>query len=319
MPRWKAFIQQHDTLSLNRQPEWLTVLASGLQHEPYCVEATVQDRIVGLLPLAYVSSFLFGKFLVSLPYINTAGIVADNETTAVALIDQAVALADRLRVKHLELRHEAAVTHSALTHSLTSKVHMRLSLPQTVPELWDQLHFKVRNKVRKGEKQGFTVHWGVAERLPEFYEVFSHNMRDLGTPVFSRKLFSSILECFPQQAELCVIRAGQQPIAVALLTHGNGSTEVPSASSLRAFGSTNANDFMYWQLLQRAIARGQRMFDFGRSTIDSNTYVLRRSGCALRSRRCGSTTLAVDLQTTCDARMPSTIASSRCGRSCRCG
>ena len=92
MPRWKAFIQQHDALSLNRQPEWLTVLASGLRHEPYCVEATVQDRIVGLLPLAYVNSFLFGKFLVSLPYINTAGIVADNETTAAALIDQAVAL-----------------------------------------------------------------------------------------------------------------------------------------------------------------------------------------------------------------------------------
>ena len=35
-------------------------------------------------------------------------------------------------------------------------------------------------------------------------------MRDLGTPVFARKLFKSILLQFPGKAELCVVRFGRQ-------------------------------------------------------------------------------------------------------------
>jgi len=42
---------------------------------------------------------------------------------------------------------------------------------------------KARNQVRKGQKQPFTVHWGGEPLLADFYEVFSRNMRDPGTPV----------------------------------------------------------------------------------------------------------------------------------------
>jgi hypothetical protein len=49
-------------------------------------------------------------------------------------------------------------------------------------------------------------------------------------------------------------------------------TEVPSASSLKEYNPTNVNMLMYWHLLQRAIERGQQVFDFGRSTIDGATF-----------------------------------------------
>jgi serine/alanine adding enzyme len=177
-----------------------------------------------------------------------------------------------LNVRYLEFRHERKWAHPALTQELTSKVHMRLPLPPNADELWRQFDPKVRNQIRKGQNQSFTVHWGGLELLGDFYAVFSRNMRDLGTPTFGRKLFRSILQTFPGQAELCVVRLAQRPVAGGLLAHGDGVTEVPSASSLRRFNSTNANMFMYWQLLSRAIERGQHTFDFGRSSRESNTY-----------------------------------------------
>src|SRR5438046_9703572 len=91
------------------------------------------------------------------------------------------------------------------------QVHMRLELPATAGALWDQLNAKVRNQVRKGQKGGFTVHWGGAELLDEFYDVFSRNMRDLGTPAFGRRLFAAVLRQFPDQSELCVVRDGGRP------------------------------------------------------------------------------------------------------------
>ena len=149
---------------------------------------------------------------------------------------------------------------------------MRLTLPATPGQLWDQLSAKVRNQVRKGTKSELTVIWGGQERLGEFYDVFSQNMRDLGTPVFSRRLFVEIIRQFPDRAEFCIVRAGTTPVAAALLLHGWGTTEVPSASSLRQYNRTCANMLMYWKLLERAAERGQAVFDFGRSSPESNTY-----------------------------------------------
>src|SRR5262249_12227691 len=127
-------------------------------------------------------------------------------------------------------------------------------------------------QVKKGRKHNLSVVWGNVDILDDFYAVFSRNMRDLGTPVYSRRLFASALEEFPDRAELCVVRDGQQPLAAALLLHGWGVTEVPSASSLRTHNNTCANMLMYYHLLARAVERGQDVFDFGRSTPQGGTY-----------------------------------------------
>jgi len=251
---------------------WLTVCARGLGHVPYLLLAQEGKTTRGFLPLAYLKSVLFGRFLVSMPYLNYGGVSADDPATAALLIDRAIALADELRVRFLELRHTTPVEHPRLTERPGAKVHMRLTLPATVEELWKSLRDKVRNLVRKGQKQELTVAWGAHDVLSEFYAVFSENMRDLGTPVYGRRLFVAILDQFPDGAELCVVRAGREPVAGALLLHGRGATEVPSASSLRRFNPTGANMLMYWHLLERAARRGQRSFDFGRSSPDSPTF-----------------------------------------------
>jgi FemAB-related protein (PEP-CTERM system-associated) len=271
-PRLADYVRSRGAVALSRHPGWLTVLREGLGHVPYCLEAVEGGQTRGVLPLAYLRSWLFGRFLVSLPYLNSAGVVAEDDQAADALIAEAVRLADALRVKYLELRHEKVLGHPSFTDSINGKLHMRLTLPKTAGQLWDGFPAKVRNLVRKGQKHHLCVAWGGEELLPDFYAVFSHNMRDLGTPVYGKRLFQAALRQFPGQAELCVVRAENKGVAAALLLHGQGVTEVPSASALKEFNKTSANMLLYWQLLERALERGQGVFDFGRSTPDSGTY-----------------------------------------------
>ena len=127
------------------------------------------------------------------------------------MIHRAVELAEELDCRFLELRHETPIQHPALTKTVSEKVHMRLTLPQSVDELRSRLKAKVRNQVKKGESQGFSVHWGREELLEDFYTVFSRNMRDLGTPVFGKRLFQAILEGFGDSAEFCSMRDGIAP------------------------------------------------------------------------------------------------------------
>jgi FemAB-related protein (PEP-CTERM system-associated) len=206
-----------------------------------------------------------------------------NERAAGALLDRAGALADELRVRSLELRHEEALAHPLLSRTVSEKVQMRLALPATSELLWKGFKPEVRNLVRNGEKRDLQVEWAGVERLNEFYDIFARNMRDLGTPVFSKRLFAAMLRELGERAEICLVLQGGQAICAAILIHGDGVTEVPSASSLREHRKTNCNMLMYWHLLQRAIERGQEVFDFGRSTIDSPTYKFKKQWGAVPS------------------------------------
>ena len=271
--RWQKYLAQHGYKGFHQWPTWSRTLQTGLGHEPYFLQAVQGGHIIGVLPLMKVETRLFGRFLVSLPYVNTAGVIADNDCAAAALIDQAVELADELDVKNLELRHEQLIEHPKLAQSVTDKVHMRLALPATTDLLWDGLKSKVRSQIRKPlNNQGFTIEWGGHDKLNDFYKVFCINMRDLETPPFSRNLFASILDNFGDDAEICCVRLGGKVVASGLLVHGPGTTQVPSASSLRSANSTNANMLMYWHLLSRAVERNQQTFDFGRSSRDSGTF-----------------------------------------------
>jgi len=251
---------------------WLSALRRGLGHVPLVIEARQAERLVGLLPLALVKSPWFGRFLVSLPYVNSAGPILLDANVESGLIDGATRLADELKVRYLELRSERELVHRELAEKNTSKVHMRLTLPPTAEALMASFKSKLRSQLKGALKQEFDIRWGSHDLLCDFYRVFSRNMRDLGTPVYPPGFFAAILDEFAGDAELCVLRWKGKVAAAALLVHGQSVTEVPSASSLRSLNSTGVNMAMYWHLLVRAIERGQQTFDFGRSTEGSGTY-----------------------------------------------
>lgn len=274
--RVRAFLDHWPGPRMAHDPAWVDILRKGLDQDPIYLEAVQGERTVGVLPLAVVESYLFGRFLVSLPYLNQGGPLANDSTIAKQLVAAAIEIANKRDVRYLELRNLEEIDHLDLNEKKTSKVLMWLDLPSTSDGLWKSFKPEVRNQIRKGEKAGLTVTFGAEELLGEFYEVFSVNMRDLGTPVFGRKLFQSILTHLPGRSEIGVVRLEHKPIAAGLLLHDAKHTEVPSASSLREYNKTCANMLLYHHLLLRAIERGQRVFDFGRSSEDSGTFKFKK-------------------------------------------
>jgi FemAB-related protein (PEP-CTERM system-associated) len=262
-------------------PAWLTTIERGLKQQVFRLSETENGREVACLPLALVRGPIFGKFLVSLPYINTGGVYSENRDAAMRLVDRACDLADQHQVRYLELRHEQPLDHPRLNARREDKVHMRLSLPGSFEQLLRSFKSKLRSQIKKAGENPFECEFGGQELLQEFYGVFAINMRDLGTPVFPRQLFAEVLRNFDQRAEVCVVRLHGSPVAGALLIHNELVTEVPSASSLRTYNSTGANMWMYSRLLERAIERGARTFDFGRSSVDSGTYKFKQQWGAL--------------------------------------
>ena len=253
---------------------WMRVIEKAFGHETRYLTASAGTEPCGLLPLVFFRSRLFGRFTVSMPFLNYGGVVASSEAAARALLDRAIGETKRRGGTHLELRH----TRQQFT-DLSPKRHkvaMRLPLASDTERQWVLLDRKVRNQVRKGEKSGLEAVNGGLELVDEFYAVFARNMRDLGTPVYAKTFFVEVLRTFPLTSRVFVVRHEGRPVAGSVVYWHGSTAEVPWASALRESNPLCANVFLYWQMLSFAIERGMATFDFGRSTPNEGTFHFKR-------------------------------------------
>jgi FemAB-related protein (PEP-CTERM system-associated) len=271
---WDRFVDRSPEASGYHLWNWRHVFERAFGHATEYLMADAGGRIAGILPLVVFESWIFGRFAVSLPFVNYGGVVAEDPAVARQLIDAALELGRRRRLRHVELRHRSQ--HFADLPAKRHKVAMLLPLPADEQVLWEGLDRKVRNQVRKAQKSGLSAHEGQVELLEEFYQVFAENMRDLGTPVFSRSFFREVLQQFPDRTKVFLVRQGERPIAASITYGHRDVNEVPWASSLRAYRTSAPNMLLYWTMLQHAARAGFRCFDFGRSTPDQGTFHFKR-------------------------------------------
>ncbi len=267
--KWNQYLIKTQGGILGHQWQWRSILTNSFNIQPYYIIAEKENNVVGLLPTVFMSSFIFGKFLISLPWLDYGGPIADNDTIASKLVDKAEVIAQKNQCRFLELR---AVKHrlSNLTEKI-DKFGFQLDLTLGQEEVWKSFDAKARNQVRKAEKSGLTVNFGKAELLDDFYKIFSRNMRDLGTPVWPKKLFTEILHHFKNDCEFALVKMDQKPIAAGMLIHYFDYSVVPSASANREYLKYCPNNLMYWEIIKRCIQRGSKTFDFGRSSRGSGT------------------------------------------------
>ena len=250
---------------------WRRVIERTYGHRDCYLWAHADGEVKGVLPLVSMSSFFLRRSLVSLPFLDDGGICADDGEVKDRLFQAAMQLYEQQRADILDLRQRYADSFDSPS-AAEKKMMMILDLPEDGDELWKRLDAKVRNQIRKASKSALKATWGGKDELPDFYEVFAANMRDLGSPVHSRSFFEAIFEEFSDSAKLMFVRKDDQIIGGAVCLFFKQNLIVPWASCLREFFALCPNNLLYWEMIQWGCANGYRRFDFGRSSPGSGTY-----------------------------------------------
>jgi len=248
------------------------------------------EYVLGILPLVHLKSILFGKNLISMPFFDIGGVLTDDQGIEKELLSEAIKLAAQLRVSELELRQigllsslgsydfkqltedSQLTTHNWVYQARSHKVRMLLKLPSSSEILMRSFKSKLRSQINKTLKEGLYSKIGGIELLEDFYKVFSINMRDLGSPVHSKKLIRTILEEFHKESKIVVIYNESQPLACSLIVGFKDILENPWASALKEYSRLSPNMLLYWTMLEYACNGGYAYFDFGRSSVDEGTY-----------------------------------------------
>jgi serine/alanine adding enzyme len=269
--RWDAFVAGASSAHGYHRAGWASVIARSFGQRPYyLLSENASGEVDGVLPLVRHRSRLYGDFIVSLPYLNYGGPCAVSAAVETQLVEDAIRLARADRVEYLELRLTAPEGFGLTVKA--SKVSMRLPLPSNPDALWKSFPSKLRNQINRPIKEGMTVRIGGVDELDSFHHVFSINMRDVGTPVYSQRFFAQVLREFPDSARICSVYHQERPVASGLVVAFRGMLEIPWASSLRSANRLAPNMLLYWSLLKYACENGYQVFDFGRSSQDAGTY-----------------------------------------------
>ena len=271
---WNAYVLKNPAASLYHRAEWRELIEKTFGHKAYYFTARDKSRnIIGILPLVHLKSRMFGDFMVSMPYFNYGGAVADHPLIEQQLMEAANTQAAVMGITHIEYRD---VIDRRELPVRTDKVNMILPLPESVDSLWEGLSSKLRSQIKRPQRELPEIFIGDKTYLQDFYDVFSHNMRDLGTPVYDKTFFTNILDCFTQDSRIIHIRRHGKPVAAAFLLGYRDTLEIPWASTIREVNHLSINMLLYWEVLKYAVINNYKYFDFGRSSKHSGTYRFKR-------------------------------------------
>jgi serine/alanine adding enzyme len=275
---WDEYVKQHNAGNYCHLSGWQTVIDRAYGRSTHfwmCCEA--EGRIAGLLPTVHLKHPLFGNSLVSMPYLDGGGILADNPEVCRELLASTKESAASSNIPFIELRHSPAKSYpcEGQTQELpTDKVQMIISLPDDPDLLFKgfQNKNKVRTIVRKAVKLGLRLVLGGEELLQDFYQIFAMNQRELGTPVHSRRFFARIQEVFKDYCQIGVVYMDSVPIAAGIIFCFKDRVSFPWGGSLKSHHNLNPFPFLVWELLKFSCEGGYKLFDFGRSSLDSGPY-----------------------------------------------
>ena len=305
-PFWDSYVLNHPSGTFFHLIGWKTVIEKTFHHKSYYLIAESNgnstnainstnpknsnnpsnsinpsnpinptNQIVGILPLFSVKSYLFCKSLVSLPFAAYGGVLADDQEAADQLLDKAKEITYSGGLDYLELRNKVGGIDVLPQKELY--VFFRREIFEDLESNMNAIPRKSRRMIRVGEKAGLTYKFGREELLPEFYKIFSRSYHRLGSPVFSMKLFKSLLRELKEQANILLVKNREgKPISSVLSFFYKDQVLPYYAGSLFEYRDLAPNDYMYWQLMKYGWENGYKLFDFGRSKVDTGSYDFKR-------------------------------------------
>lgn len=270
---WRAYVESAQRASLYHTLEWRNVLLHAFGHRSWYLMARDNCRTCGVLPLIEIKSSLFGHFFVSLPFLDYGGILADTPEHEAALATAAVDLAAKRGAHHIELRQSFAAAGQMKSGWTLRQHKTALVVPLNVDTdaLWSGLNSRLRGKVRKAGRSGATFSVGGLEELDDFYHVFSLNMRDLGTPVYSRAFFRNVLR-FAKDASILLVHYRGRPAAAAIALRNGSLVELPWICSDYSQSSSYVNEYLYWNAIRWACWSGASELNLGRCSTDGGVF-----------------------------------------------
>jgi FemAB-related protein (PEP-CTERM system-associated) len=278
-PAWDAFVAAHPEATFFHRAGWRRVIEAAFGHRTHYLLAERDGAITGVLPLVQVRSLLFGNTLISVPFCVYGGPLAADRESFLRLVEAAAALLRRSRATALEFRPLAPLPDGWLDDAWATRDDLYVTFRKPIAADDDAnlkaIPRKQRAVVRKGIEGGLVA--GAGQDVDVLHRIYAESVRNLGTPVFSRRYFRLLAETFRDSMDVVTVRHGDDAVAAVMNFYWRDEVLPYYGGGTAAARQCHANDFMYWEVMRRAAGRGCRLFDYGRSKQGTGAFAFKKN------------------------------------------
>jgi len=273
-----AFLAAHPEATAFHRHAWLDAVEAALGHRTHWLVSERGGEIRAVLPLSAIHSPLFGRALVSTGFAVGGGMLEAVPGEGAKLFAAAQELAQRLACPSIELRGGAMPEGEGWHHKQDSHAGFVVPLAADDEAQLTAIPRKQRAEVRKGLAREMEIRTGRSQQDRAMHHaVYAESVRNLGTPVFPRKLFDAVMDSFGEDADILTVLNEGVPVASVLSLYHRGAVMPYWGGGVYAARALRANDVMYYALMCHARVRGAERFDFGRSKVDTGAYHFKRN------------------------------------------
>ena len=271
-----TFIEEQTKGTLAYIQAWLDLITRLYGYSVIPLTTTDADgKVTGFLPLCSVHSLLTGRRLVALPFSDLCPLLAVDEASANALVDQAILLAQQQKAEYLELRTGSSDVLAERPELVEGNLYVRWLMPLSAdPDIvWSNLRKPIQRQVKKSQKLGVQVR--IAQHRDEMAHYYRLHLQTRckkhGMPAQPRRYFFELWDAFAEGGAVHLLLAEYQGAVIAgmiLLASGTTIRYAYGASDER-YLNLAPNDLLMWTAVKLGCTLGYQTLDMGRTACDN--------------------------------------------------
>jgi hypothetical protein len=265
-PNWDDMLRQSAQATVFHTAAWARVLVESYGYTPLYFTLLDQDRLVGLIPVMEVDSFLTGKRGVALPFTDRCDPVCPDAGTFDNLLQGVLEYGRKARWKTVEFRGEYGSLHGRPAGALY--LQHDLVLPPEPEAARRSFRSSTSRNIRKAENEGVSVSVDTRlESMAAYYRLHCVTRRAHGLPPQPWAFFQKIHEHMFTKGCGFVVTAERERkcIAGAVYFYFGNKAIYKFGASDPSFQPLRPNNLVMWCAIRWCCQKGIRRLSFGRT------------------------------------------------------
>jgi len=270
---------------------WARVLSDSYGYTPIYFTVFQDGKLLALIPLMEVNSFLTGKRGVSLPFTDYCDPIMNGNFRFNDLLNDVMAYGKKCGWKYLEFRGDHNIIPYSSTRNLQPEtwniipyityLGHTLNLSDKEDQIFSSFRDSTKRNVKKAVKEGVEVkiHHSF-ESVKEFYRLNSITRKHHGLPpqpyLFFKKVYDQIIH---KNMGFIVLASFQdKPIAGGVFFHFGEKAAYKYGASDKKYQHLRANNLIMWEAIKWSSQNGFKSICFGRTEPENQGLIQFKSG-----------------------------------------
>ena len=278
-PTWDDLLLTNQETTFFHTAAWAKVLSESYRYKPLYFTIIENGKLIGLIPVMEIDSFLTGKRGVSLPFTDLCNPIARDPDVFARMFEAVIAHGREAGWKNLEIRGRNAILDKE--PSAAQLVVHTLALDPEAAEVSKAFRDSTYRNIRKAQKEGVTVNIEQSSAaVAAYYRLHCETRRHHGLPPQPRPFFDKIHEHIIAKGNGFVALAlyQGQTVSGAIFLNFNGGTIYKYGASDKTFQHRRPNNLLIWQAIEWCSESGFRSFHFGRTELENEGLLQFKNG-----------------------------------------